>query len=487
MSHLIYLLIMMLLAFSVPLSTAENASGALIVLGAIGIWRYSWAAINFSRALYFAKIAFPRRRARVEAAYGALPYRSHAFFLTTTFRIEPEISLRVYRSIFEAAALSEGGATVVASVVDASDVRLIKGVFAAMTRDMSRVQLIFDRIDGTGKRDALATSLATIAKQCPTRRDIVIFVDGDSCVPVDIVARSAPFFTNPQYGAVTTDERSEAVGSRMFRDWFDLRFAQRQMMMCSMGVSERVLTLTGRMSVFRADLATNRAFIEAVRKDHIDHWRLGRIDFLTGDDKSTWYWLLSQGYKMGYMPDVSTLSIETQPREGFVDSAVTLMVRWFGNMLRTNGRALGLGPARIGFFTWWSLLDQRISMWTTIAGPISFLLVALFVDPLVLALYLSWVMFTRYLFCTAISLFRTGGFPVTYPVLLYFSQVFGAIVKTYILYRLDKQKWTRQKTTGRKSNRSNFVFLKSSFVSWHMQLLTIGWLAVSVSWMTGLI
>jgi glycosyltransferase Alg8 len=139
------------------------------------------------------------------------------------------------------------------------------------------------------------------------------------------------------------------------------------MMMSSMGLSRRVLTLTGRMSVFRADLATDPGFIRQVQCDYLDHWRLGRVDFLTGDDKSTWFWLLKNGYQMLYLPDVQTVSMERQPLPGFMASAVTLMVRWFGNMMRTNGRALALPAKMIGPFTWWSLLDQRVSVWTTLA------------------------------------------------------------------------------------------------------------------------
>ena len=485
-AHIAYIMVMLILALSVPVEVSTNASGAIVVLGIVGTWRYSWVTTNFIRAFWYKRIVFPRRREAAEERYFGKATRAHAFFLTTTFKIAPEISARVYRSIFEAAAHSKGGATIVASVVDASDVRLIKSAFASMPLDMSRVQLVFDRIEGTGKRDALATSLRTIAKHYPSRNDIVIFVDGDSCVPRDVVDRSAPYFLDPSYGAMTTDETSEATGGRLFRDWFNLRFAQRQMMMCSMGISERVLTLTGRMSIFRADLATNAEFIEAVQSDHIDHWRLGRVNFLTGDDKSTWYWLLRNGYKMGYLPDVKTLSIETQPREGFFDSAITLMTRWFGNMLRTNGRALSLGPGRIGLFTWWSILDQRLSMWTTLAGPIGLLLAAILVDPLVLLLYLSWVMLTRYLFCLLISSFREGGFPITYPFLLYFSQTFGALVKSYILFRLDKQKWTRQNTTS-KAKTVRTHFMKSNSFSWFLQALTFGWLALGVSWITGLV
>lgn len=484
MAHILYILVMLMLSLSVPSGVIENASGVIVVLGIIGAWRYSWAGINFSRAIYFQRYAFPRRRKAAEEVYFAQGLRAHAFFLTTSYRIKPEISVKVYRSIFEAAWHSQGGATIVASVVDTSDVRLIKSIFRSMPHDMSNVRLIFDRIEGTGKRDALSTSLRTIAKQCPTRHDIVIFVDGDSCVPSDVVAKSAPFFMNPEIGALTTDEESQADGGRLFIDWFDLRFAQRQMMMCSMGLGERVLTLTGRMSIFRADLATNRDFINLVQSDHIDHWRLGRVKFLTGDDKSTWFWLLKNGYKMGYLPDVKSQSIETQPRDGFFESAVTLMVRWFGNMLRTNGRALALGPGKVGFFTWWSILDQRVSMWTTLAGPTSLVLTAFLIDPLVLVLYVSWVMLTRYIFCLLIATFRHGTFPITYPFLLYFGQIFGALIKSYILFRLDRQKWTRQNTSLSKTHSQSSV-MKSNFFSWFLQALALGWLAVSVSWITG--
>jgi glycosyltransferase Alg8 len=485
-AHLLYLFVCIQLALLVPVSVVDAASGAILVLGFIGIWRYSWAGVNVLRAAYFLRIAYPRRRDLAEARYAEQEHKAHAFFLTTTYKISPEISTRVYRSVFAAAARSEGGATIVASVVDAADVRLIRSVFASMPVSMGGVKLIFDRIAGTGKRDALAVSLRTISKQCPTRRDIVIFVDGDSCVPEDVVARSAAFFVDDRIGALTTDETSEATGGRLFRDWFDLRFSQRQMMMCSMGLGERVLTLTGRMSVFRADLATNPEFIAAVQSDYIDHWRLGRVNFLTGDDKSTWFWLLKNGYRMAYLPDVRTVSIETQPKDSFVGSAIVLMTRWFGNMLRTNGRALALSPSRIGLFTWWSILDQRVSMWTTLVGPVSLLLATVFIDPLVIFLYFSWVMFTRYIYCAVISLFRKAYFPITYPFLLYFSQIVGALVKSFILFRLDRQKWTRQDTATAGRKKTEIRILPSGSLSLYLHGLAVCWLVFGVAWVAGL-
>ena len=482
LGHILYLLVLGILLFSLPTGALHGTEGTVLVLGVIGLWRYSWALVNFVRAVWYQAIAYPRLRARANAAYQTRGGPAHAYFLATSYKIEPDVTTRVYQSIFAAAAASAGGATVVASVVDGADLRLIRSVFALMRQDMSGVRLIVDQVPGTGKRDALAKALRIITGQAPSWRDIVVFVDGDSCVPPDVVARSAPFFCDPAVGALTTDERVEITDAPLFRDWFALRFTQRQMMMSSMGLGRRVLTLTGRMSVFRADLATNPGFIRQVQSDYLDHWRLGRVTFLTGDDKSTWFWLLKNGYQMLYLPDVQTLSMERQPLPGFVDSAVTLMIRWFGNMMRTNGRALALPASRIGAFTWWSLLDQRLSIWTTLAGPLGVLLAAILVNPAILLAYVVWLMATRYLFCAIISVFRGGGFPISYPFLLYFGQIVGAAVKSFVMFRLDRQRWTRQSLGG-----AMVTAQSTRITSTYVHILTLGWLTLGVLFISGLL
>ncbi len=488
LGHIAYISVMLVLMASIPNDAVADVSKGLIVVGMIGAWRYTWAAVNGIRAAIYIKIVYPRMRRRAETAYRALPFAAHAYFLTTSYKIDSETTTRVYQSIFRAAHASAGGASIVASVVDSADARLIRQIFAAMPLDMGRVALLIDQIPGTGKRDALARSFRLIARQAPTRHDIVVVVDGDSCVPEDIVARSAPFFTDARVGALTTDELVEIKDEGLFRDWFSLRFTQRQVMMSSMGLSGRVLTLTGRMSVFRADLATTPDFIELVQHDYIDHWRLGRVNFLTGDDKSTWFWLLKNGYRMTYLPDVASVSMETQPKPGFFDSAVTLMIRWFGNMLRTNGRALALSPNQVGWFSWWSILDQRIGIWTTLAGPISVVLGAIFVEPFVVPVYVAWVMFTRYVYCWILSVVRGTTFPITYPFLLYFGQIVGAAVKSYVLFRLDRQRWTRQSTPGTGGAlQFNLGRRIKSWSSTYVHTLALGWLTFGVCLLTGIV
>ena len=487
LTHLAYFSIVLLLIFTVPqtaLGELQHAKSAIFIMGFLGTWRYSWAAINFTRAVIFRRIVHPKRKRRARRRFAEEARRSHMYMLVTSYMVEPEVTLPVYRSVFRAASRARDGATIVASVVDGADERLIRSIYESQPEDMSDVHLIIDRIKANGKRDALAKTLRIIGSQSPTHRDILVFVDGDTMVPEDIWIESAPVFTSPKVGALTTDEAVIVDKDNLFKDWFVLRFNQRQVMMCSMGLSKRVLTLTGRMSVFRADLATRPDFINGIDADFLDHWRLGRVNFLTGDDKSTWYWLLKNGYEMQYLPDVRSISYESQPRPGFFDSSKTLMVRWFGNMIRTNGRALRLPPKRIGGFTWWSILDQRVSMWTTLVGPITVGLAALMVSPAVIPIYIAWVMTTRYIFCVIIALFRGGTwFPVTHPPILYFSQVVGAALKTYVLFRMDKQKWTRQSTGGKGAVVAFSDKLKSYESAAH-HVTALLWLTIAILFFT---
>ena len=482
LTHAAYFAIVFLMTSLVPkgsLGEIHATTNTILVLGFLGTWRYTWAAINFTRAIIYVRYTYPRRKARAFARFEARGAPCHAYFLVTTYMVERDTTIDCYRALFLAAAQARDGATIIASVVEGSDERLIRSIFDTCHHDLSRVKLVLDRIKSNGKRDAMARTLKLIAAESPTARDIVVFVDGDTMVPADIVAQSAPMFTNARVGALTTDEGIVLHKKNLFRDWFILRFNQRQVMMSSMGISNRVLTLTGRMSVFRADLATNPDFVNGVLYDYLEHWRLGHVKFLTGDDKSTWYWLLKNGYEMTYLPDVQSVSMETQPAKTFFESSKVLMTRWFGNMMRTNARAIALGPRRLGFFTWWSILDQRISMWTTMVGPISVVLAAAFHSITIIPFYIAWVMLTRYTFCVIISLFRGTWFPITHPFILYFGQIAGAAVKIYILFRLDKQKWTRQgaTTSGPKLSLSQRM---AAFESTVHHVLALAWLMIAV-------
>ncbi len=148
----------------------------------------------------------------------------------------------------------------------------------------------------------------------------------------------------PEVDGITTDEDCIVAGSRVMQAWHELRFAQRHQLMSSMGLGRRLLAMTGRMSIYRGSVALDPGFVQAIEDDHLDHWRLGRVKLLTGEDKSTWFWLLRQGRAMLYLPDVRVVTIEHPPARRLLPAATQLMLRWFGNMLRSSSRAIALGP-----------------------------------------------------------------------------------------------------------------------------------------------
>ena len=442
----IIILVLVSVGLILPPTWWDGASpDFLFLIGAIGIWRYGWGLVHLVRSLIYRRIVFPRMRRHVEGL-GEAAQPSHVYLLVTSFRIPRDTTEQVYRGSIEEALASGYPCTLVASIVDLADEWLIRRVFASYPQP-ERLALRIVRIDGTGKRDALAAGFRAIAAERPPDDAAACVIDGDSILEPGILRSSLPFLNAyPRVGAFTTDEICEVDGARIFRDWYSMRFAQRHILMSSMGLSRRVLTLTGRMAAFRVSVLCDPAFIAMVQDDHIQHWRFGRLKFLTGDDKSSWFFLLRAGWQMLYIPDIRIKTIETPPNPDFALASIQLMMRWFGNMLRTNSRALALGPGRIGWFTWWGVLDQRISMWTSLTGVTGSILVALTGRPMFLIAYIYWVALSR-LLQTLSLLTARKRVQWTYPFLLYYNQIWGSVIKTYMIFHLDRQKWTRQNTT----------------------------------------
>lgn len=451
-AHLLYIAGVICLVLTLPIAGLSDTQeyGLFLGLGVLAAWRYSWGVLHFTRSNIYRFIVYPRlkqaagEQLRIWRESGKVP---HTFLIVTSFRIDGDTSSQVYRAVFQAAHKAPGKVTVVASIVEMADQRLVRSLHKLICGADDHVNLVITRIAGSGKRDALGYAFRAVSKAEPEPEDVVAVIDGDSIVPPDLIEKCIGYFgANPKVGALTTDEISYVHGRAAFHIWYSLRFAQRHILMSSNGLARRVLTLTGRMSMFRASVICNPEFIQQVETDYIEHWRFGHLKFLTGDDKSSWYWLLRNGYKMLYIPDVVVATIEEPPTQKFFPAATQLMVRWFGNMLRTNSRALALGPGRIGYFTWWTIFDQRISMWTSLAGLVMVILIGILKTPFAFAAYLVWILTTRYIF--ALMLFNSRPrISVFYPFFIYFNQIYGSLVKTFIFFRLNRQKWTRQKTT----------------------------------------
>ena len=203
--------------------------------------------------------------------------------------------MRVYQAAIAEAIRYGRPVTIVASLVELADQRLIKHVFQRMAPP-PEVRLMLVRRPAVGKRHAMACSLRAVSRCRPPADAAVMMVDGDTLLPPGCLSRSLPFLQLlPEVGGITTDEDCVVDNGPVLQAWHRLRFAQRHLLMSSMALSRRLLVLTGRMSIFRGPVATDPSFIEAVEADYIDHWRLGRVQLLTGEDKSTWFWLLNAG------------------------------------------------------------------------------------------------------------------------------------------------------------------------------------------------
>jgi len=440
-----YLGVMWLLVAYLPSDVFESTSHIFILsIGVIGLWRYSWWFTHYARCVLYRRIVFPKLRRAVEevTARGFRP--GHVYVLCTSYRTDPQVTYAVYEGLIRNVVDYGVPTTVFAAVSDRTDVDVLNQLLADYDHPKGiEIRYMFQR--GDGKRSAMAEVLRAIARSDPGPDDLVVFMDGDIRLPASTFRRSLPFFLLEQdLGALTTNNRAMVSGGDVTREWYDLRYAQRHMLMCSLSLSRRVLVLTGRYSVVRADLSTRPDFIELVERDSLEHRRFGTITFLSGDDKSTWYWLLKNNWAMRYLPDVMAYGFEELPdRNRFFGSTIGLMRRWFGNMFRTSGRAIALGPRRMGLFTWWCIVDQRLSIWTTLIGPTVAIVMTLLVRPSFGLVYLLWIMSTRLIASGLLGLIW-GRMNPLWPLLLYYNQIVGAALKSSINFRFNQQKWTRQ-------------------------------------------
>jgi len=329
-----------------------------------------------------------------------------------------------------------------------ADEEVIEEIAAEEGADLD-AEIVFVRQNQPGKRMAIGLVMRAIIRTAPDPDDLIVFMDGDTVFGPQALARSAAMFgADPALEALTTDEQVLAYGPGWVRRWLDLRFAQRRLAMQSHVMSDKVLTLTGRMSMFRARQICCEGFVRTIEADHLDHWLWGRFRFLSGDDKSTWYFLLTRGAKMGYVPDACVTTVERIEGSGLARMVQNLR-RWSGNMLRNGARALALGPRQVGPFIWWCVLDQRIAIWTMLVSPALFVMAA-FIEPGYLIGGALWLVLSRLVL--SLYLFRHARqADMSWPFLLYANQLVNALVKAWIQFFLRKQKWTnrRGQTAGR--------------------------------------
>lgn len=290
----------------------------------------------------------------------------------------------------------------------------------------------------------MADGLRELARMGISKDTVVALMDGDSELAPGVLRKSLPFFLLfPKMGGLTTDEIPKVYGSYIFSEWFHLRFVQRHFQMCADSLSQKVLCLTGRFSLFRGEAAFHPDFADQLEFDHLDDWLWGRFKFLSGDDKSTWFWLLKHRYDMLYVPDALVYSIETVS-DSIVDRAIANMRRWFGNMLRNNSRALALGPKVIGWSIWYALIDQRLSIWTALISPSVLVLALIQADWYTIMAVTSWIFITRPLMLMLLFIGRKSDLKPVHFFLLVMMQWGAPLIKISVQMNLAQQKWANR-------------------------------------------
>ena len=418
-----------------------EAATYVLMIGAIGIWRYSWWLTHAVRAvLYRRRYNVMSEKAEVVWKQGWRP--PHVHFMMTTYYEHEEVTIKVMQGVVTQIRELGIPATIWLGSGARFDELLIERYLRQNTDGLD-VRFMMIRQNVPGKRMAIGLVLRAMNRYQIGESDLVVFMDGDSILAPGCLRRCAPLFVlDSELQAVTTDEEVLCKGPAWVRYWLTMRFAQRRIAMQSHALSNKVLTLTGRMSVFRARHLANPELIRLLENDFLEHWLWGRFRFLSGDDKSTWFYMLRQRARLLYVPDAMVYTVEYIDGSG-LDRMVQNFRRWSGNMLRNGSRALSLGPRHIGFFIWWCILDQRISMWTMLFSPIM-AVVASISDPSFIFGYVLWVLFSRFNLCLVLFCY-CREINLYYPVILYFNQLINAAVKVYCLFRLSKQKWSNRK------------------------------------------
>lgn len=443
-----------LLLLSDPLKLTTVGVSGVVGMGAVGLWRWSWFLVQVLRSRFFMHAVFPRWREKA----AAIPTEDlpHMCFMVPTYKEKLWITERVFRAIvYEARSINQR-VTVLVNSSGPEENAAIVDVLKSYDPELEYINLI-QMTQKDGKRKAMADGLRHLRTLNLPEDTIVALMDGDTELCPGTLLGCLPFFRMfPKIGALTTDEMPIVHGSYIFSEWFHLRFSQRHYQMCSLSLSRKVLCLTGRFSLFRSEAAFHPDFISRLESDSLDDWLWGRFKFLSGDDKSTWYFLLENRYEMIYIPDVIVNSLETHSGS-VTNRAYNNMRRWFGNMLRSSGRAIGLGPKVVGWFPWWCLLDQRISMWTSLITP-GLLLIALLWGKFVLAgMILCWVCFSRPLMLIIIFIGRPSHLkPIHFPVLVA-TQWSSSVIKVWNQMNMAKQSWNNRGTQSVKAESKGFM------------------------------
>ena len=427
-------LLALLCGWSLDIMNQSEFAALALGLGIIGFWRHGWGMVNFLRAIYF----------RHETLRGDRPLARGFYNLSILLPVysqSDEMLRAVAASIVESVRSVPGRVLVVCAYRSEDQKALLSGAIEGECD----VVMQFVRQIGMGKREAMADALNLMKASFPDGEgNFTLLMDGDTILTPDAIRRSiGEMQVDPKTGAVCVNEVPLVEGEILFTAWRWLRSVQRNQIMSSFALSRRVLVLTGRFSMYRSEILLQTDVINRIRKDFLVRKDL-YISLLTGDDKTTWLEVLRRGYDIRYLPDAFIYPVEQQDSEkSFVKETIALTTRYSGNMARANLHIDAWRGAKGKLHFQYGLLDQRISMWTSLLTPLV-LLLSLFFDSFdVFILFLTYALLIKNL--QALALAASGrAYDPYFPYLIFYNQVMSSAVKIFAFAYLHRQKWNNQ-------------------------------------------
>jgi len=280
------------LAFAIYIFLPDRAREiplqSIVVLGLIGMWRYLWLTTHCVRAGLYEYVVYPRLQHQASKLPDDEKYPPQMFFLIPTFKERPQVTRSMLDSVITESSQIPSDVTIIVNAGAENEDELFRQVHAAHPH-RDKVKLEFIRQEG-GKRQGMADCLYQLSQRDISDRDVIALMDGDTVLGAGILEKCLPLFAaRKSVDALTTDNIAVTEGHWLYRKWYTLRFSMRHRYMKSLSLSKQLQVLTGRFSLFRASECIKPEFIASLENDRIKHWLHGEIQFVTGDDKSTWY------------------------------------------------------------------------------------------------------------------------------------------------------------------------------------------------------
>ncbi|MCK5919169.1 MAG: glycosyltransferase, partial [Cocleimonas sp.] len=246
----------------------------IVLVAAIGIWRYSWWFLNLIRALIYEFITFPRLRKQADKLYQSGWKPPHIYFVIASYKEQKETTEALLECMLRECRHINVPATLYLSA-DPQDEKIVRHYVQQYVGN-TKFQVVAIRQTLPDKRIALGQCLRSLSRQGVIKDCPIVLMDGDALMSPGTLQKCIPFLhLNPDLHALTTDEKAIFHGPKWMAEMTELRFAQRHLMMQSHALSKRVLTLTGRLSIFRSQIITAPDFIDRLENDYLDHWLWG--------------------------------------------------------------------------------------------------------------------------------------------------------------------------------------------------------------------